>query len=195
MGEQSDPAVIITIAVNSQKDIFITNIVRDWYNPDQFIDKVLEIAQVINPIKFGIETISFQKTLKFFLDKEKAARRLHVNIVEVKRSAHVAKAERIKRIQPYAKAGQIYLCKDSEQFTEEQEAFLEELDSFPYGRYDDILDALADAIEIHHAPSTRLKHRIEYQKVGEAPYGTGYRHKAVIVPYEERYPTTNGVSS
>lgn len=190
-GERSDPSVILTIAVNSYKEIFIVNIVRQWVNPDQFIDSILEEAKEYRPLKFGFEAIAFQKTLKFFLEKEKMKRKQYINIVEVKRSSRASKAERIKRIQPYLKAGQVFLCADPDNLTEAQEELLEELDTFPYGRYDDILDALADAIEIHHAPSTRAKTKIEYEYDNSSPFSTGYRYRTRKVEVADRYHTDN----
>lgn len=190
-GERSDPAVIITIAVNSEKQIFITDITRDWYNPDSFIDAVLNTAQRVLPLKFGFEAVSFQKVLKYFLEKEKTKRGIHMNIVEMKRSSHASKAERIKRIQPFLKAGQIFLCCDEKNLTDSQEEFLDELDTFPYGRYDDILDALADAVEIHTAPSKRIKQSIKYERTGFSQYGTGYHYRLVPSGSDRHNPRTD----
>lgn len=189
--DSSDPSVIITIAVNSEKQIFITDIERRWVNPDQLIDSILLRAKTTQPLRFGIETTAFQKTLKFFLLKESRTRKQHINVVEVKRSSHISKAERIKRIQPYLKAGQVFLCADKEDLTETQIAFLEELDSFPYGRYDDCLDALADVIELHIAPSSKPKVNYAFVRSDNSPYGTGYRHKAVPIRGLNRYKEVN----
>lgn len=180
--DSSDPSVIITIAVNSRKQIFITDISREWINPDHLINGILNTAKKVNPLKFGIETTAFQKVLKFFLDKEAKARKQHINIIEIKRSSHISKQERIKRLQPYFKAGQVFLCADKDNLTETQIAFLDELDSFPYGRYDDILDALTDVIEIHKAPICAPQFITKYERDNSSSYGTGYRYKVVKIP-------------
>lgn len=184
--ESSDPAVILTITTNSEQEIFITSIVRDWFNPDEFINACLNKVIEVRPIKFAIETVSFQKTLKFFLEKEKIRRQVPVTIEEIKRSTQVSKIERIKRIQPYLKAGKIYLVCDPENLTEVQKQLLEEIDTFPYGRYDDILDALADAIELAKYPGKAVKQTVVYESANDArddgsDYRTGFRYKARIM--------------
>lgn len=189
--DSSDPSVILTVAVNSNKQIFIVDIKREWINPDTFIDRVLLTNDKYAPLSFGVEVTAFQKTLKFFLEKEAQRRRQHINIVEMKRSSRISKVERIKRIQPFLKAGQIFLC-TTDPMPEEHRAFLEELDSFPYGRYDDILDALTDVIEIQKSPSAKPRLRYTYRRsVDGSPYGTGYRCIPVAIQPDERTPRTN----
>ena len=180
-GDRSDPCVILTIQANANQEIFITRIIRDWFDPDGFIDSCLNVALQDRPIKFGFEVVSFQKTLKFFLEKERLRRQIPCPIEEIKRSTQISKQERIKRIQPYLKAGKVYLVCDPSNLTTTEQEFLEELDTFPYGRYDDILDALADVIELIKYPGQPAKKVVIFESTNNLPYGTGYGYKARIV--------------
>lgn len=185
--EGSDPSVILTIAVNSSKQIFIERIDRQWVNPDQFINLCLNTSKEIRPLRFGFETTAFQKVFKFFLEKEAKQRGVRIPIEEINRSTRISKVERIKRIQPYLKAGQIYLVCDPDNLSETDLAFFDELDEFPYSKHDDILDALADVLELIKYPSERIKKELNFESTTSSPYRTGYRFKVSSRPRINRY--------
>ena len=177
--DSDDPVIVTTVSVNCLGDIFIERIRRGWWNPDEQIDQILSSIRLDSPRATGIETTAFQKTFKFFLDKEQRTRGIRGEIQEIKRSTATSKVERIKRIQPFLRDGKIYVVGDPDKLTAEQKQLEMELDEFPYGRYDDILDTLADAIEIMVLPPKRRKQVLIYERVshGGSPYQTGYRYR------------------
>ena len=185
--ENSDPSVVITVAVNANKQIFIENISRQWVNPDQFINLCLETAKNVKPLKFGIETTAFQRTLKFFLEKEARLRGVRIPIIEISRSSKISKNERIKRLQPYLKAGQVFLVADENNLKDEHLALFDELDEFPYSKHDDILDALSDVLELIIYPSKRIKRELQFESFQDGPYRTGYRFKTTDFSRRDRY--------
>jgi len=176
--KRSDPTVITTIAVNCDGEMFITRIRRGWWGPDEIIDNLLQIIKLDSPIRCGIETTAFQRVLKYYLDKEKKRRKIFFNIEEIKRSTAIHKEERIKSIQPYLKAGLIHIIDNPDSLSENTMEFFEELDNFPYAKFDDILDTLADCIQIHKIPSKKRPSKMEYEYAeSTSPFRTGYRFR------------------
>jgi len=188
--ETSDNAVIITVAINSDGDLFIVGFRRGQWNPDQHISEFLSELALHRPRQSGIEAVAFQTTLKFFVEKEKRRRNIKCEIVGIKRSTHTRKEGRIERIQPFLEGQKIYWAipivdEQGETLPEAKEnldLFTQELDQFPFGDSDDILDALADAVELAMAnplPKKLPKRKIVYEECnGTNPYRTGYRHRA-----------------
>jgi predicted phage terminase large subunit-like protein len=176
--KRSDPTVISTVAVNCDGEFFITRIRRGWWNPDEIIENLLQVVKLDSPQRCGIETTAFQRVLKYYLDKESKRRKIFFRVEEIKRSTAVHKEDRIKAIQPYLNAGLINIVDDVDNPSEETLEFMEELDTFPFGKFDDILDTIADCIQIHRTPSKAQQRKVEFTYAeSSSPFRTGYRFR------------------
>jgi len=176
--KRADPTVITTMAVNCDGEMFITRIRRGWWNPDEIIDNLLDIIKRDNPSRCGIETTAFQRVLKHYLDKESKARGIYFKVEEIRRNTSVHKEQRIESIQPYVKNGLLHVVDDPDNLNENSMELLDELDQFPFGKFDDILDTIADCISIHRKPSKGQAKKVEYSYAeSSSPFRTGYRFR------------------
>jgi hypothetical protein len=72
---------------------------------------------------------------------------------EIKRKNNFSKEQRIRALQPYYEYGHVYHLKDSRGIDELEYQLIH----FPKGGKDDIIDALADTLEIGYSPDSRQR--------------------------------------
>ncbi len=139
---RSDPdyTAIVTCAVDADKNIYVVEYTRKRMLPAETIDDLLRHVTAYDPEVVGCETVGFQKVLKFYLDEECNRRKMYPFIKELT-TGGVRKSYRIERLQPYFEKGKIFI-------REGMEDLKTELISFPTGKHDDVIDALASIIEI-----------------------------------------------
>jgi len=122
----------------------------EWYkleemtgklNPGEVIDYLFHLKNKYGYklMKVGIETVAYQKALLFFLEEEMRKRQVYFDIVELK--AKGAKEIRIRGLVPLYKMGLIYHRRTDL-------ALEEELLTFPAGKHDDRIDALAYMLQV-----------------------------------------------
>lgn len=144
-----DYTAIITVAVDAVKDIYVAELTKRRMLPDETIEEVIKHYTKYDSEVVGIETVAFQKILKYALEEECNRRGLHPFIKEL-RIGTMRKRYRIERLQPYFEKGKIFFNKNM--------AYLDdlksELISFPAGQNDDCIDALASVITLIHKGGT-----------------------------------------
>ena len=94
------------------------------------------VYDVYRPIRFGIESVVFQKYLKIFFEKECRYRGITVYVVEIKRDTKVSKDFRIRSLGHFFAEGKILIRPDMFSLIAEYEAYPECLSI-------DVLDALS----------------------------------------------------
>lgn len=105
---------------------------------DEFITKIVSLIYFWRPQAIGVETIAYQKTLKWLLERTMQQHKLFLPVygLEDRRS----KPERITQtIMDIAVAGRLHVNKS-------QTEFLEEYAAYPNVRHPDLLDSTAMAI-------------------------------------------------
>lgn len=140
----------------------------EWYvleamghrlDPLELIDTVFSLYNEYRkrgPVKVGIETVAYQKSLIYYMKEEMKQREDYIHIQELKNSNK--KEERIRGLIPLFNTGVIFLRRNY--------ALLhEELLTFPSGRHDDVLDSLASHLEMQKPTSTRARRRSGRQRV------------------------------
>lgn len=103
--------------------------------PDELINKIFEFVIKWRPIKVGVETVLFARTVKWHLEKEQAKRRHYFRVepIEDRRK----KSLRIRQeLTGLSSAGKIH-CR------REQHDLIDQFCSYPDVGHDDYLDALA----------------------------------------------------
>lgn len=106
--------------------------------PDELINKIFEFVVRWRPIKVGVETVLFARTVKWHLEKEQQKRRhfFRVEPIEDRRK----KSLRIRQeLTGLASAGKVH-CR------REQHDLIDQFCSYPDVGHDDYLDALAIAV-------------------------------------------------
>jgi len=154
----ADYSVIMICAVDAENNLYVVDYFRDHVNPKALIDKIFEKAAEWSPVKIGIETVAFQRVLKFWLEDEMRSRGKFLVIEELKTSDR-AKPDRILALQPRFSAKTVYIkgwMADLE----------DELIRFRYPEsnqlHDDLIDALAYQLEIIYKPLVYEKKEIPY---------------------------------
>ena len=138
--DEADNYVVLTVGVSRMGKLYIDDVRYGHFTPDEGISHIIAVKMLYNPRACGIESNIFQSYVSHNLEKELEKRRLYLNIVELKHTGNKSKRERIEALQPYFKAGDIYIREGIK--VVEDEAI-----SYPKGR-DDVLDALSMILEI-----------------------------------------------
>ena len=144
----ADYSVIMTCAVDASNNLYVVDYFRDHVDPKALIDKIFEKAILYQPVKIGIETIAFQRVLKFWLDDEMRERGKFLVIDELKTSDK-AKPDRILALQPRFSAKTVYIKGWMAELEDELIRF-----RYPESNqlHDDLIDALAYQLEIIYKP-------------------------------------------
>lgn len=160
----ADNTAIITIGKEMSKpDIYVVDINAGHLDPLQVIEYLFHIRNKygIRLQRVGIETVAYQKALKYFIEEEQRRKQVYFDIVELKATG--SKEVRVRGLIPLYKAGVLYHRSNHTELEEE-------LLVFPKGKHDDRADALAYAQQILentfvHVP-LRHKERIPMTQYG-----------------------------
>lgn len=174
-----DPTVITVAGMDEKSNIYILEVLRGWWNPDEIVQNILD-AQVRHNVRvIGIEAVSFQKWLCFYIDKVRHEKHLRFKVEAIKRNTQVRKSKRHERIIPYHRNGKIFYHQNEPEFA----IIKKEHREYPSGRYDDFLDTLTDAIELLKPVAKYRKESIDYrlpprQLNSRSRFQTGYSVRA-----------------
>lgn len=141
----ADFTAIVTVLVDSMNQIYVLEITRARLNPLETIKAIFAHYERWRPIYVGIESVSYQKALKFFVEEEKLKQTGPVrtmNVIEIKPITD--KVTKIKKLQPKYAILNVWHNSDDPNTT----ILEEELLRFPKSVHDDVADALSYVIEI-----------------------------------------------
>lgn len=125
---------------------FSKMIVLDYWvgrqgDPAKLIDKILDMAYQWQPRIIGIESVAFQASMEPYTKRAMAQRNVFYPLTMLKPDRNERKNQRILSMQPFFRAGQIYIQRGMFDL-------IEEFETFPLGRTQDILDAMAYAVRL-----------------------------------------------
>lgn len=142
-GKRSQDYSAILSAKHTKKGIFVRRYRRKRLTDKQMIGETIDVAIMDDAIKIRIETNRYAH-LEAGFKEEMARRDLHF-IIDAVKAKSIAKEARIKnRLSPLFENGVIFLKRGMRELEEE-------LTTFPYGKHDDLIDALAWQIERYRA--------------------------------------------
>lgn len=144
----ADYTVLCVVGVSPDNHWFILDIDYGRYDPTETIDHLFAAVSRHKPVAVGIETVAYQAALAHFVEREQVRRNLFFQLVPLR--AEKKKEIRILGMQPRFSAGQVWVPETAEWRPE----FEDQLLSFPFGRHDDIPDALAYMEQIAYPPSS-----------------------------------------
>ena len=110
-------------------------------DPYKIIDQMLAMAYRWQPRVIGIEAIAYQQALLPFMERIMKTRHIWYSVIPLHPDRNEKKESRIKSLQPFFRTGQIYIQRGMLELIEEYE-------TFPNGRTNDLLDALANAVRL-----------------------------------------------
>lgn len=172
---QGDPTVIGVFSMDEEAYIYVREIRRGWWNPDEIVEQIIEAHKVYGVRKVGIESVAFSKWLCFYVERKQKEGGHHFTVEPIKRDSHQQKHVRQERIIPFHRNRKIKYRVDEP----EMEVVQRECREYPSGRYDDFLDTLTDAIEMLSPPAKKKSSyfvRRPQFKMDGVNFQTGYNY-------------------
>jgi predicted phage terminase large subunit-like protein len=162
--KKSDFTAMLVFAVDKDWNFYLVDGIHDKLNPAQRIDAVFRLVKKWGIQIVGYETIGFQETDKFYIDRKMAADNFYFQIVEIT-NHKLNKDARIEGLQPIMQNGHFHLPQAPMPYKREwenpddgqgtvvdiKEEWLREMDHWPNSAHDDLLDAGTMAREIVYA--------------------------------------------
>lgn len=158
----ADFTAIVTVMVDELNRIYILEITRRRMDPMETINAIFAHYERWQPVFVGIETVSYQKALKFFIEEEKRRQDSTVQSMVVKEiKPTIDKVTKIKKLQPKYAIANVFHNSDDQN----TEVLEQELLRFPKAVHDDVADAISNVIEIM-IPISKTVQR-EYNKYAD----------------------------
>lgn len=165
-GFGDDYSGVVIAGMSENRDLYVVYARKHKFNPTELCNYIIELIKAYRPIALGIESNSFQKTLKFYLVEELMKRELYTNIIELK-TQNKSKESRILRLVPFFENKKIFIKEGCEDL-------IGELIDFPKGKYDDIIDALSYILDIIKPTYQISESEVSQVPIIEASDITGY---------------------
>lgn len=150
--DTADYTGVVVIAVDQAQTWYVRYAKRHRMTPTELINMMFKLHDTFQPHMIGIEDVAFQRAIIHFAHEEMRRRNKHIPITGVKVGVEKTKEMRILSLVPRFEMGSILL-------TQGLEDLLRELDEFPRGAHDDVLDALASIESIVYPPNERTMTR------------------------------------
>lgn len=144
--QTADYTALVVAGINPENHLFVFDIVYGRFNPSEVIDNIFKLVQKYDIIKVGVEKVAYQAAIEHFLYKEMPKRNVFFEIEPL--IADKQKELRIKTLQPRFKAKTVWFPKDADWLPELETELL----TFPKGKHDDLIDALAYIEQISDVP-------------------------------------------
>jgi len=130
----ADFTAIISVLVDSMNKVFVLEITRARLDPIETIKAVFAHYEKWQPLFVGIETVSYQKALKYFIEEEKRRASSTVQSMQIKEIVPtIDKVTKIKKLQPKYAIANVFHNSDDKN----TEILEQELTRFPKAAHDD----------------------------------------------------------
>jgi predicted phage terminase large subunit-like protein len=150
--KDADFSAMICMGVDKNNAWYILDIWREQVLPSRLIDQVFYWNEKWKPISIGLETTAYQRVLQYQINDEMKKRNQFIPIKELGHTER-SKDDRIRGLQPRYETGTVFHpLKESVPKVEYLE---DELQRFPKGAHDDMIDALASQLELAFPPRAR----------------------------------------
>lgn len=136
--ETSDPDynVVLTTGIDPRTGyVYVVKYTRARMNPGELINAILEHNRLFHPVVIKIESIAYQRTINYWLKRQREKLGIRFFVEEVKSHGKLSKKDRIRALQPFFADGIIFIRPHMGELERE-------LLGFPNGAHDDIIDAL-----------------------------------------------------
>lgn len=147
--DQACDSAIVVDGVDKFNRKFLLHTWNGHVQPNEMLEKVFELADTWTVDAIGVESVAFQKILKFLFEQHMQKLGVDYPIVELRPDTKKSKKARIRGIQPVFERGEVYVQKT-------QDAFIQQYEEFPTGRLIDVLDAFAYGPQMWELPETDI---------------------------------------
>ena len=143
--EDSKSAPDWNVVLTTGKDvntgiIYILEYTRERCSPGKLISNIFNHVKKYSPVKVGVETVQYQKTLKYWIRDRMRKEGLFFLVEELTHTKR-SKGARILGLQPIFSNFSIYMRLHMHDLKRE-------LLAYPLGAFDDVIDTLASQIEL-----------------------------------------------
>lgn len=138
--KSADYSAIVVVGVDDYNNWYIVDLFMERCGVERLIGEIFHYANKHNPLEIALEMEAYAKSLQYFMSEEMKRRNRFLPLKEV-RSTRMGndKEYRIKALEPRYFNGMIYHDRHDPHTADLEE----QLRTFPRGRYDDLIDALA----------------------------------------------------
>jgi predicted phage terminase large subunit-like protein len=143
--ENNDFTAVVCAHVDVEGTWFIEQAKRFKISATDTVELVFELIKQFKPNCIGIESVAYQKALIHMLDQESRRRQVVLPLAEIKPGTDKTKEMRISSLQPRFEWGRVLLNQGLDDLEDE-------LLSFPRGKHDDLIDAMASLDAIIYYP-------------------------------------------
>ncbi len=150
--ETADYTGVVIVSTDSDQNWYIRHAKRYRMNPTELVDTLFKIQERWQCVSIGVEDVGFQRVLLYNTYEEMKRRGVMIPVTGVKIGTDKSKEARILGLVPRFEWGNILL-------TQGLDDLEKEMNEFPRGEHDDVLDALASVEQIIRYPNPKRSDR------------------------------------
>lgn len=150
LDKEADFTAMVTVGIDEFANIYILDMVRNKFTPDQLISELFNVYVNWMPGTIGVEDVALTKTLGYMLKREQERRHRFLPIKPISPQMRT-KNDRIKGLEPIYENQKIF-HPEGHPLTPQLE---EELTRFPRSTHDDLVDALSYVLDFLYPPRTK----------------------------------------
>lgn len=139
--QTADYFAINVSGMDEKYNIYILDTLKGRWNVSEAINNIFLMYEKWHPSAIGMESITFQKAIKAWLENAMRERGVHFPVSELRRSNNESKDFRIKALEPFYREGKVF-------HAPWMKSLEDELMQFPKGKHDDEIDALASQLDL-----------------------------------------------
>ena len=153
-GEGEDFTAITVVGMDSNRDIYILDVVNAHLKPNQIVEEVIRLSYKWKYSILGVETNFFrgmlEKEIRLAVDQERKNKHFKLfSLVEIQAKSGMPKQVRIQAMQPYHERGAIKFPGNKvESLSKHFYELAFQMLQFPKAQHDDILDSLAYQLQL-----------------------------------------------
>jgi len=133
--QTADFSVTFAVAYDADKNIYCLPYFRKRTTPTAHAEQIIQTIRAWKPTKAQVETVGYQEMMRQYLRMRLQEENLYVSGLETKFNPRAEKSARLDTLQPFFATGKIWLMED-------QVELEDELNIYPRGKHDDLLDGL-----------------------------------------------------
>lgn len=154
--KQADYTAITVVGMDHEWKLYVLDYLRGHWKPGDIVGNTFAMHEKWRPNVAGMEVNGFQRTLRLACEEEMRRRRYYFPIEEIKTGPQITKEQRIKSLEPFYRSGKVFHAawmkgKDMEI----------ELQTFPKGRHDDLIDSLSMALPLLHPGTVKTNNEMD----------------------------------
>jgi phage terminase large subunit-like protein len=161
----SDWSAIVVVGVDTASNLYVLDVRRGQWGTQQIVDEMIRAQQDYRPYRFGVESVTFQRTLVWAFNEVCKARGMWFPVEELHTDNQKSKQQRIHGFSPFVVTHKVFLRLPMRcDLTLPTEVLYPALDGgmailgdemlrFPLGANDDCLDALAYSPQLVFPPT------------------------------------------